>query len=97
MLKIFLVFLFFAAGWTMVAYAQTDSSAALGLTSEQNGPWPLGQDYLNGAVPLNRKFVTSTGQTVPRPSLAPDVGTSHVERKIIDSDSLQGRSICSNC
>lgn len=100
MLKTFwIVLAFLAADGMMAAHTQTADTAAPGPSAEQNamGPWPLSEHYLNATVPLNRRYVTSTGQTVPRPSVSQDTDAPRLERKIKDIDGWTGRSICSNC
>ncbi len=106
MLKIFCIALVFvAAGGIRTANAQSDSTAGsdpnpLGLSKPNDldamGPWPLSQDYLNTAGLLNQDYLTATGQTVPRPSIAP-IPAPQPNRKIKDLDEKWERSICSNC
>jgi hypothetical protein len=106
MLKTFwIAVVFVTAGGMTAARAQTDSTAGSDLNppglSKPNdldviGPWPLSQDYLNTAGPLNQDYLTATGQTVPRPSIAP-IPAPRPNRKIKDLDEKWERSICSNC
>jgi hypothetical protein len=84
------------------AHAQGDDPAAAVPSAEQSAP--LSPERLD--APLNRKYLTSTGQTVPRPNLPQDSTETHrsvspdptlSNRKIIDLDKRIERSICSNC
>lgn len=106
MFKAFWVALVLLAGaGMMTARAQSDSTAGSdpnppGLSKPNDlnamGPWPLSQDYLNIAGLLNQDYLTATGQTVPRPSIAP-IPAPRPNRKIKDLDERWERSICSNC
>ena len=46
---------------------------------------------------LNENYLTSTGQTVPRPSVSQGVPPSGVDRDIEQENNLIEQSICSNC
>jgi hypothetical protein len=46
---------------------------------------------------LNENYLTSTGQTVPRPGVSQGAPPSRLDRRIEDKDNLIDLSICSNC
>ena len=46
---------------------------------------------------LNEDYLTSTGQTVPRPGLSQGAPPSRLDRRIEDRDNRIDQSICSNC
>lgn len=55
---------------------------------------------VGGSAPrlLNQDYLTSTGETVPRPGTAPlEPAGTPLDRHIIDLDDHVERGICSNC
>ena len=46
---------------------------------------------------LNENYLTSTGQTVPRPGISQGAPPSRLDRRIEDKDNLIDLNICSNC
>jgi hypothetical protein len=72
---------------SVAAYGQ-DNSGGL-VAPELNKPAPghlLDQDYL-----------TSTGETVPRPGASQSAGPTPLDRKIEQQDNKIDNSICTNC
>ncbi|WP_374307276.1 hypothetical protein [Methylocella sp.] len=67
---------------------------AQGVALAQNAPsaQPDASDRL-----LNRDYITSTGETVPKPGQPQSSGETPAERKIEKRDDKIDRSICSNC
>ena len=53
---------------------------------------PRGDDRL-----LNRDYLTSTGETVPKPGEPQSSGVTPLEKSIQKQDNKIERSICSNC
>jgi hypothetical protein len=47
--------------------------------------------------PAGENYLTSTGQTVPRPGVSQGAPPSRLDRRIEDKDNLIDLSICSNC
>ena len=46
---------------------------------------------------LNQDYLTSTGETVPRPGVPQASGPTQLDRSIQLQDKLIDKSICSNC
>ncbi len=46
---------------------------------------------------LKENYLTSTGQTVPRPGVSQGAPPSRLDRRIEDKDNLIDLNICSNC
>lgn len=46
---------------------------------------------------LNQDYLTSTGETVPRPGVPQASGPTPLDRSIQQQDKFIDRSICSNC
>jgi hypothetical protein len=46
---------------------------------------------------LNENYLTSTGQTVPRPGVSQGAPQSGLDRDVEQEDNLVEKSICSNC
>jgi hypothetical protein len=46
---------------------------------------------------LNENYLTSTGQTVPRPGASQGAATTDLDRRIEQQNDRVDQSICSNC
>jgi hypothetical protein len=71
-----------------VVAAQAQSSVSVeGRSTARNRPAGL----------LNEDYLTSTGQTVPRPGISQGAPPSLLDRRIEDRDNRIDQTICSNC
>jgi hypothetical protein len=71
-----------------VVTVQAQSSASVEGRSTARSP-PAGL--------LNENYLTSTGQTVPRPGIPQGAPPSRFDRRIEERDNRIDQSICSNC
>jgi hypothetical protein len=86
MIKVSVTALFLVAMASVAANAQSDGSDT-GRSVSAPSRGLLNQDYL-----------TSTGETVPRPGAAPlNPDVTPLDRQIRDNNDRVERSICSNC
>jgi len=78
--------LLLAAAQVVTVQAQPSVSAEGRSTADQR---PAGL--------LNENYLTSTGQTVPRPGVSQGAPPSPLDRRIEERDNRIDQSICSNC
>lgn len=86
MLKPFCLVLVFVIASGIAAKAQNDGS--------------LSPDPSSGRKArrlLNEKYLTPTGETVPRPGLSQGAPTTKLDRDIEQENNRVDQSICSNC
>jgi hypothetical protein len=74
------------------------ASRTFAVHAQATGPGPAdASSRANATRLLNENYLTSTGETVPRPGASQGAGTTDLDRVIEQKNNHLDQSICSNC
>ena len=74
------------------------ASGTFAVHAQARGPDPVDASSRGNATRLlNKNYLTSTGETVPRPGASQGAGATDLDRAIRRKNNRLDQSICSNC
>ena len=75
----------------------TATAAGVAAADPSSGGYANPQPRPTPGQLLNRDYLTSTGETVPRPGLPQSAGETRLDRSIVRQDDKIDNSICKGC